>query len=768
MSNKQNLLRILFAENNRSDVILARKILEHQGVAYTDDIAENKMEFMSKLNAFEPDLVISNSFIPGMDGYNLIKKVRDNNCYLPVIFLTDSTSEEQAANLIKEGAGDYILKENIEKLPGAVREAIETSQSRKDIVNRQDRLYETVEEYRELINGMNETVWMIHTDGHVMDVNNTAVEMLGYSREELIEKGLHGIDKYLSGDIIKDKIREMQEGQTQLFNTWHISEEGREIPVEISSSFIRYHGEKVVLCVARDLTERIKAEDNIRLLSRSVEQSPASIIITDSDGKIEYVNPVFSKITGYTAEELKGHTPRFFKSGKQTKAFYEDLWNTILSGKEWYGEMINKKKNGEFYWEDLSISPIFNKNNKITHFVSVREDITEKKKMIEDLQLAKQKAEESDRLKSAFLANVSHEIRTPMNGILGFTDILREPGVTKEEYDKYIEIIFKSGQRLMNTVNDIVEISKIEAGIVNVDYVEFNVNNVIRDIVNNCRPDAERKGLSMKTDKLLPEAKTFIKTDREKVESIINNLVNNAVKYTTTGEINVGCFIEDAQIEFYVRDTGEGVPEDRKHAIFNRFEQADISDSHAFEGSGLGLSISKSYVDMLGGDIWVESEESNGSVFCFRIPLHQTEKSTETIAEKKHTKIEDAKTTDKRRKLKTIIAEDDETSYFYLATLLKDINSEIVHCKTGSETVDFCRNNPDVDLILMDIKMPDLDGYQATRKIREFDKDVYIIAQTAYTGLSERDKAIQAGCDEYISKPIKKSELLKLIKVSIY
>ena len=765
MSYKQNALRILFAESNSSDIKLAEKELEEQGIKFVGDSAENKTVFLAKLDDFCPDAVIANFTIRGLDGFDLIKTVQRANAYLPVIFLTDSTSEEQAVAFIKAGASDYILKNNVGRLPEALQEAILRNKGRKERVSTQDRLHESLEEYRDLINGMNETVWMIHTDGRVLDVNNTAVRLLGYTREQLINKGLHGIDKHLSVEMIRDKIREMQNGQIQMFNTWHISQTGQEIPVEISFSFIRYQGEKVVLCVARDLSDRIKAEDNLRLLSRSEEQSHASNIITDSDGKIEYVNPIIKKITGYTADELKGHTPRFFKSGKQTEAFYKDLWNTILSGKEWYGEMINKKKNGELYWEDLSISPIFNNEGEITHFVSVREDITEKKKMIEDLQLAKQKAEESDRLKSAFLANVSHEIRTPMNGILGFTDILREPGVSKEENDKYIEIIFKSGQRLMNTVNDIVEISKIEAGIVNVDYVEFNANKMIKDAVNCYYGDAESKGLAMKTGDLLPETQAFIKTDKEKVESIINNLVNNAVKYTHSGEINVGCLYNDGQVEFYVKDTGEGVPKDRQHAIFNRFEQADISDSRAFEGSGLGLSISKSYVEMLEGDIWVESEEGNGSMFCFRIPVIKTEKPAVEIDKKDSQKNQEEEARDSHKRLKTIIAEDDETSYYYLATLLKDIDSEILHCKTGDEIVEFCKQNPDVDLILMDIKMPGMGGYEATRKIREFNPDVFIIAQTAYTGLAEREKAMEAGCNDYISKPIKKAELLKLINV---
>ncbi|MFO8086426.1 MAG: NAD-dependent DNA ligase LigA [Bacteroidales bacterium] len=384
---------------------------------------------------------------------------------------------------------------------------------------------------------------------------------------------------------------------------------------------IHYQGGSAVLCVVRDISDRLNIEGRLRLLSRSVEQSPVSIVITNKSGEIQYVNPAFSRYTGYESSEVLGNTPRIFKSGKHSKEFYEKLWQTILAGNDWVGEIVNRHKNGDLFWESTSISPIVNEKNEITHFVSVREDVTEKRKMIEDLKAAKEKAEESDRLKSAFLANMSHEIRTPMNGILGFTDMLKDDDLSGQEREQFIQIIHKSGKRLMNTVNDLVEISRIEAGVVTIDYYRQDINKMIKDLVLFFHHEARIKDLEIKTGNLLPEDQKEQTIDSNKIESILSNLIKNAVKYTQSGHIKVDCEIQHSELHFMVEDTGIGVPKDRQKAVFNRFEQADISDTRAFEGSGLGLAISKSYVEMMDGEIGLKSEVGEGSVFYFMVPL---------------------------------------------------------------------------------------------------------------------------------------------------
>ena len=510
--------------------------------------------------------------------------------------------------------------------------------------------------------------------------------------------------------------------------------------------------------------DRIRNIEQLKLLSRSIEQNPVILIITDSKGTIEYVNPAFTQITGYSLDEVKGGNPRILQSGHHTKEFYKNLWETILSGNNWEGELHNRKKSGELYWEQAIISPILDDNGKITNFVGVKEDITEKKNMVEDLREAKEKAEESDRLKSAFLANMSHEIRTPMNGILGFTDLLQEPELSSNEKDQYINMIQKSGKRMLDTVNDIVEISKIEAGIMSLDPGDIDVNTCIEDLVQFFEPEAQKKDLELKIDRFLPENSSVLRLDQSKFESIVSNLIKNALKYTNQGSIHVGCNIREAYAEFYVQDTGIGVPKNRQKAIFNRFEQADISDTRAFEGSGLGLAISRSYTKMLGGEIWLESEENKGSVFYFSIPLGKhaaTRINANQGDEEKNTSNSGMKPS--KEKLKILIAEDDEDSFLYLSAIFKKMSPHIYRAITGKEAVDKYNEHPDTDLILMDIKLPEMDGYEATRKIRKQDRNIPIIAQTAYAMAGDSKKAVDAGCNDYITKPIKKKELLEKI-----
>jgi CheY-like chemotaxis protein len=292
---------------------------------------------------------------------------------------------------------------------------------------------------------------------------------------------------------------------------------------------------------------------------------------------------------------------------------------------------------------------------------------------------------------------------------------------------------------------------------------ETNINEQMDYIYTFFLPEMESKGLTWSKYTPLPSQKAIINTDREKVYAILTNLVKNSVKYTENGSIKLGYQLiqnlsDTSYLEFYIKDTGIGIKSDRIDAIFERFIQADISDSKAKQGAGLGLSITKAYVEMLGGKIWVESEEGVGSVFYFTIPVQSN-----NIENKKNDAISIFSNQTLGRKLKILIAEDDEVSELLLGETVKLYSKEILKAKTGLEAIEICKKNPDIDLVLMDIRMPELNGYAATQQIREFNKKVIILAQTAFGLSGDREKALEAGCNEYISKPICKEELLELL-----
>ena len=528
------------------------------------------------------------------------------------------------------------------------------------------------------------------------------------------------------------------------------------------------------------IAERIRAEKS-ELQAREILQTAMDGFWTvDIEGRFIDVNHVACKMLGYSAEEMltmRISDIEINETAEQTKAHISKI-----------------KKNGEDRFEskhrcndgriiDVEVSTTLQPaQNLMVAFIS---DITERKKAemqlkeksekIEDqneqlmatnteLILAKEKAEESDRLKSAFLANMSHEIRTPMNGILGFADLLNEPGLTGEEQQEYLGIIAKSGARMLNIINDIIDISKIESGQMKVSVSETNVKEQLDFVYRFFEPEVEQKGLKLTLKKSLTSAAANIQTDREKLYAILTNLIKNAIKYTPEGSIEFGYYVVESRLipslQFYVKDTGIGIPNDRQNAIFERFIQADIMDKMARQGAGLGLAISKAYVEMLGGKIWVESEEGKGSTFYFTLPFAAETKEKESPKKEISSPID----FDQFKKLKILIAEDDESSSKLISLFVQKITNEIILVKTGMEVVDACRSHPDIDLILMDIQMPEMNGYEATRQIRQFNTKVFIIAQSAFALTGDREKAIEAGCNDYISKPIDKDKLLQLIQ----
>jgi hypothetical protein len=601
-----------------------------------------------------------------------------------------------------------------------------------------------------------ETIVITDKEGKIEYVNPTFLEVTGYTSEEVIGKNPSILstheksqeeykemwDTILSGQIWRGEFHDKKKNGELYWEQASIS------PITNEKGEITHF-----VAVKENITERKKVEETLIKLSRAVEQSPESIVITDRDGNIEYVNPTFTNVTGYSREEVIGENPRFLSTHRKSKKEYKELWNTILSGEIWHGEFHNKKKNGEMFWEQASISPIMNEKGEITHFVEVKEDITEKKVKEVELKMALEKAQESDRLKSAFLANMSHEIRTPMNGIIGFSELLKEPKLGGKQQREYLDIIEKSADRMLNIITDIVNISKIEAGQTDLLVTEVNINKEMDFLFSFFKPETDHKNIKLSYYKDLTEDETIVETDREKISSILANIIKNALTFTSEGSIDFGYRRKGDMLEFFVKDTGHGIPDEYREVVFERFRQGSDSLTRHHEGSGLGLSISKAYVEMLGGKIWFESScdgKDHGTEFYFTLPYHPITEATLQDKKEKQNKLEEKG----GRKLKILIVEDDDISEMLLKYVLAPIAKNLLVATSGVKAIEICKQNPDVDIIMMDIRIPGMNGYQTTREIRKFNKDVVIIAQTAFAMEEDREKALTAGCNDYISKPI--------------
>ena len=377
--------------------------------------------------------------------------------------------------------------------------------------------------------------------------------------------------------------------------------------------------------------------------------------------------------------------------------------------------------------------------------------------VMRELEKQKKKAEASDKMKSTFLANMSHEIRTPMNGILGFTELLKSQDFTREEQKRFIDLIWKSGDRMLATINNIIDISKIEAGVEEVRISEVNLSELINELSNFFTVEAQQKGLDLKFEAELIEDTTLF-TDLYKLNAILTNLIKNALKFTDQGFVRIGYSLNSEYLQISVKDSGIGIPQTKQKMIFSQFVQAENTSKRSYEGSGLGLSITKAYLDLLGGGMKLDSEEKKGTEFIIQIP----NKVEIKIPSVKSVEPQESKKLKKFSKI--IIAEDDTTSVDYLNYILKNISEKILHAKNGVEAVQLFKDNPDTDLILMDVRMPEMSGLEATQKIREFNKEIYIIAQTAYAHAGYKAEALNAGCNDYITKPVIKENLMEKIR----
>ena len=761
----ENTIKILHLEDNPNDSLLVQSLLKTQDVKFEYHFVDNEEEYISILRNQNIDLILSDYHLPDYSGMEALRFAKIFSPEIPFVFLSGTMGEDVAVKSLLDGATDYVLKNNMERLVPAVQRAFREAGVLKTRLKAEKDLLRSEENFRSSIAESPLGIRIVTVDGETIYANKAFLDIYQFSSLEEF-KNNPAKQRYSPECFIQHEERKAlrQSGLDVLeYELTIIRKDGTIRYLKVSRKEVLWNGVKHFQVIKIDITEQKNTEAQLRKLSRAVEQSPDATVITNTNGIIEYVNPKTVELTGYSVDELMGQNPRILSSGEKTKEEYAKLWETIKSGNIWTGEFHNKKKSGELYWEAATISPILDNQGKITHFLAIKVNITATKKLLQDLKAAKEKAEESDRLKTAFLNNISHEIRTPFNGLLGFLSLIQDDTISPEERDKYINIINHSADRLMNTINDIVEISQIQTAQTPLTLSETKITKLAYDLYEHYKPEALKKGLRLIFNNALLETCDTVSTDSSKLNTILSHLINNAIKFTNAGSIELNIYPIDNRLEFSIKDTGICIPADRQKAIFERFIQADISNTRPFEGAGLGLSISKAFVEMLGGKIWVESQVDKGSTFYFTIPFITTQNAIANTEAPEASNVKE----DLPKMKKVLIVEDDETSEMLLTMLLENYFNERLYARTGIEAIEVSRNNPDIELILMDIKMPGMDGYETTRQIRKFNPSVIIIAQTAHALAGDRERALAAGCNEYIPKPYNKTSLMKVINKAL-
>ena len=490
-------------------------------------------------------------------------------------------------------------------------------------VTEQKKAEDQLKFHANLLNEIDEAVIATCRKGDITYWNKAAEKLYGWNESEVMGQNiLDAVQTSVTNEDTALIMSSLINGESWSGEFLCQRKNGSTFPAIVyNSPILDAHGELIgIIAISSDITKRKQSEELVLKLSSAVEQSPVSIIITDIKGNIEYINPKVTGISGYQPNEVIGRNPRIFSAGETAKSEYKDLWNNILTGKEWHGEFLSKKKNGELYWEFASISPILNQKGTITHYVAIKEDITDRKQKEKELLLAIEKAEESDKLKSAFINNISHEIRTPLNGILGFGQFWADSELSKKERKKYFSAIKQSSNRLMQTVTDYMDIAKIVSGTLAVNKKEFQLMPLIEEIMENTKMLCSKKPIDLEVEVPSNSNLLTLDSDMALIEKIIKNLIDNAVKFTDKGKIILGYRILEGYLEFFVQDTGRGIEQDKLQTIFKAFSQGDTSTSRGYEGSGLGLAIAKGFVDLLNGDIWATSKEGEGSVVYFTIP----------------------------------------------------------------------------------------------------------------------------------------------------
>ncbi|MBL7961712.1 PAS domain S-box protein, partial [bacterium] len=625
-------------------------------------------------------------------------------------------------------------------------------------------LQQSEERFRAISQSANDAIVTVNSSGSIVGWNRGAERVFGYKETEIVGKSLVQIipNEFQADKRSGSRLRDIGGVMYVMGKTTEmrgLRKDGKMFPIEFSISEWKTSEGQFFTGIMRDITDRKSAEDKIRQLSAAIEQSPVSVVITDTHGRIEYVNPWFTEITGFSALEAIGQKPSILKSGHTSVSEYKKLWETITAGGRWRGEFHNKKKNGETYWEMASISAIKGSDGRIRNYVAVKDDITEQKIAEKALIAAREEAESAMRAKSDFLATMSHEIRTPMNGVIGMTELLLDSDLTPEQRD-FVETIQVSGDSLLTVLNDILDYSKIESGKMEFEKRAFDLTECLETTLDIFSSKAAQKKIELiySIDSAVP---TALIGDESRIKQILMNLTNNSLKFTETGEVYISVQMnkesgDEAELIFKVKDTGIGIPSDKIDRLFKSFSQVDSSTTRKYGGTGLGLAISEKLVTIMGGRIWVDSVEGVGSTFSFTIKVgvdQENRLKEETIP---------SEFKDKR----VLIVDDNETNRQILLAQCVRMGMVPIATESPLEALNWIGHGQLFDLGIIDMHMPEMDGLELGLAIREM-RNMETLPLLMLSSLGNRAKPENYPANvfsAFISKPVKLNQLKETVQ----
>ncbi|HKM82037.1 MAG TPA: response regulator [Candidatus Acidoferrum sp.] len=600
----------------------------------------------------------------------------------------------------------------------------------------------------------------------VIDVSATVrrwnQNFLGYPASEMLGAG---IMRLVAPESLNDVQRTMKaafENGTSEGEAWLVAKGGAKVYCYLKGVRFIFENAPCVLAVAIDVSKMKRAEEQIRLQSAALECAANGIVITDTHGTIQWVNPGFTRLTGYSFEEALGQNPRILKSGEQDESFYRNLWQTILAGNVWSGEIKNLNKDVQPYIEEMTISPVRSVTGEITNFVAIKQNITERKRIEAELLRAKDLAEVANRAKSEFVANMSHEIRTPMNGIIGMTELALDTHLTGEQHE-YLSTVKQSAEALLNVINDVLDFSKIEAGRMDLEATVFSLDELLGETIKFLALRAREKNLEFSYD-LADDIPPLLSGDPLRLRQVLINLVSNAIKFTERGKIAVTAELQNATgqnvvVHFQVRDTGVGIAADKLAHIFQPFSQADSSTTRKHGGTGLGLTISARIVGMMHGRIWVDSVPGKGSTFHFTAEFAASDALRPGV-ETSSVLLNG---------MSALVVDDDATNRKILDRFLRKWGMQPTAAESGLDALReielACKRGHPFPLVLIDGHMPGMDGFGLAERIRSIPGFTghTVMMLTSGERRGDLSRCEELGISACLFKPIRGSELLKAI-----